>query len=185
MVFLKAMELGSATSTDLFAALQKIIFAEYGVTKEQFCCLNTDWASALSGIHFGLQTLSKNEYAWLVWIHCVAHRLQLAIKNELQEDKEHRLIETKFQSLRKFIHDSAKSWKALYTLSGIFNDSKKSFVGMHKVRWLSVHKALDNILGKLFSILEDLRQIQAEKKGDAMRKASAWDIFCSGRDSLR
>ena len=59
MAFLKAMELDSATSKDLFDALQKVIFAEYGVTKEQFCCLNTDGASALSGIHFGLQSLAK------------------------------------------------------------------------------------------------------------------------------
>ena len=45
------------------------------------------------------------------------------------------------------------------------------------MRWLSVHEALDNFLGKLFSILEDLRQIQAEKKGDAKRKASAKGHF--------
>ena len=109
MLFLKAIELASATSKSLFDALEKIVFKEYGVTEEQLCCINTDGASALSGVHVGVQTLAKKKYKHIVWIHCVAHRLQLAIKNELKDDKQYQLLESKFQSLRKFIHDSAKS----------------------------------------------------------------------------
>ena len=48
---------------------------------------------------------------------------------------------------------------------------------MNKVRWLSVHQALDNFLGNFFSVLEDLRPIQADKNVKAARKASAKGPF--------
>ena len=109
LVFLDAIELASATSEALLEALEKTVFQEYGVTTTQFCGLNTDGASALSGEKSGLQALLKEKYKGIVWFHCAAHRLQLAIKNELKEDSDYEKIESKFQHLRKLIHDSSKS----------------------------------------------------------------------------
>ena len=59
MVFLKAMEIASATSDFLFQALRQVALEEYGINKQQLCCINTDGASALSGVHGGLQTLAR------------------------------------------------------------------------------------------------------------------------------
>ena len=55
------MELASATSESLLEALEQVALEEYGIKNEQLCCINTDGASALSGVHGGFQTLARKK----------------------------------------------------------------------------------------------------------------------------
>ena len=47
--------------------------------------LGADSASVMSGEIGGVQTLLKQIHPWLIYIHCVAHRLNLVVVKALKE----------------------------------------------------------------------------------------------------
>lgn len=58
------------------------------LTKEDYrakvVCATADGANVNLGIYNGVLTQMKNERPWLVTIHCVNHRLELAIKDAVK-----------------------------------------------------------------------------------------------------
>ena len=57
-------------------------------------------------------------------------------------------------------------------LASIFHDAPRNISSIHKIRWLSIHNALDSFLGRVYSVLEGLRQIQASKNEKKVRKTA-------------
>ena len=83
---LKMKHLKDLSADGLFKAFNEVI-EEYQITTKQLEALNTDGASVvaseINGLHGKVKTLHKK----LVWIHCAAHRLALAVKHALEGTK--------------------------------------------------------------------------------------------------
>ena len=178
---LKMKHLKDLSADGLFKAFNEVI-EEYQITKKQLEALNTDGASVVASEINGLHGKVKAIYKKLVWIHCAAHRLALAVKHALEGTKTkegvkgYSKLESRFNAVRKFIHDSSKSWHNLVAIAKEFNDASTNISKVHKVRWLSVHNALNSFLGKYYSVLVELNQIQASPD-DETRKHRAVGHF--------
>ncbi len=49
--------------------------------REHLIGFSSDGASCMTGQHGGLATLLKAKYPKIIAFHCMAHRLELAVKN--------------------------------------------------------------------------------------------------------
>jgi len=149
----------------IFKKLKQAI-KKWRIDIKKWEALNTDGASVMTGKLNGLVMLVQKEYPHVLHIHCLAQRLNLAVREPLYGPskkkvgmKEYRELETKLKLTRKFLKSSTKSWGALRTLAKLFHDSKKKITGLHDIRWLSLHEGIDSFLGQLFSVLTDLAQV--------------------------
>ena len=136
---LKMKHLKDLSADGLFKAFNEVI-EEYQITKKQLEALNTDGASVVASEINGLHGKVKALYKKLVWIHCAAHRLALAVKHALEGTKTKKgvkgysKLESKFNAVRKFVHDSSKSWHNLVAIAKEFNDASTNIRQIHKVR---------------------------------------------------
>ena len=75
---------GSYTAKEIVTALKKIVddLLSHGCL---LVGLGADGASVMSGEIGGVQTLLKQIHPWLIYIHCVAHRLNLVVVKALKE----------------------------------------------------------------------------------------------------
>jgi len=73
-------EITNATAEGLFKELVNILTIEE-IDTQKISSIATDGAQTMLGVHSGLVTLLKNNYPHLKSIHCMNHRLNLAIKD--------------------------------------------------------------------------------------------------------
>ena len=149
----------------IFKKLKESI-KEWKVEVKKWVALNTDGASVMTGKLKGLVKLVEEEFEHVVHVHCLTHRLNLAVRETFYGPsknnvgmKEYRELEAKLKLTRKILKSSTKSWGALTTLANQVNDAKKKPTAVHDIRWLSLHDGSDSFLGQLFAILTVLVQI--------------------------
>ena len=111
---LRVCHVEDLTAIGLFEELEKTI-KEYEIPIEKWECINTDGASVMTGRLNGLKTLINQKYPKVKHIHCLAHRLNLAVREALWGTKkkigipEYRRLESSFKLLRKLLKSSSKS----------------------------------------------------------------------------
>ena len=90
---------GTYTSQDIVNGVEQLVpeIVALGCT---LAGLGADGASVMSGEWGGVQALLKKTYPLLVYVHCVAHRLNLVVVKSLKETcKEVLILVDKFHSL--------------------------------------------------------------------------------------
>ena len=170
------------TAKGLFAKIEETI-KEYEIPTHKWECINTDGASVMTGRLNALNALIKDKYPNVKHIHCLAHRLNLAVREALWGTKscigisEYRRLESSFKQLRKFLKSSSKSQGALDKMHKVFNDARKKTTALHDIRQLSLHEATDSFLGQLYTILQCLIQISEDKSTKKKRASKASGLY--------
>ena len=122
----------------------------------------SDGASVMTGKKTGVVTRLKKDTPHLVGIHGMAHRLELAYKDAVKNNKLHQDLETLLMGLYNFYHYSPlnrSNLKAAYTLLDMTPLMPTRVGG---TRWVGHQKrALDNFLNGYQAILLHLEQIQS------------------------
>ena len=80
--FLRLHDVADGTAAGLKAGLEST-FSELGINnhKERLVAFCADGASVNMGVNRGLAALLRKEMPWLIAIHCLSHRLELAAKD--------------------------------------------------------------------------------------------------------
>ena len=86
-LYLKMVDLESGKSHGIVQTLDNA-FQDFGFIPNEWQSklvgFGSDGAAVMMGVKSGVATLLKNDVPWLVEIHCLAHRLELAIKECLK-----------------------------------------------------------------------------------------------------
>ena len=108
--FLTICAIDKATAVNIHAALLTTISQELEVTSQQFmkklAGVGTDGAPVMLGKKGGLVALLKQQQPCLVGIHCMAHRLELALKKTVNSFPMFAAIEQLMLDLYMFYHYS-------------------------------------------------------------------------------
>lgn len=96
-------EHGDANAEILKQCIDDCFLQKLNIPRDKYTVLivssTSDGASVNTGIYNGLLTRLKNDgRLWLISIHCVSHRVELAIKDSL-------LQEEKFRAVKQFMVD--------------------------------------------------------------------------------
>ena len=135
--------------------------------------LASDGASVNAGGNRGLVVLLREDYPWIVFVWCVSHRLELAIKHALKELIEP--IDTCLTNLYYMYEKSSKKTREIKILHDLLKEVlefESDVVKPHRAsgtRWIA-HKlmALENMLDKFGMYLSHLENVIADtsKKTD-------------------
>lgn len=141
MVALQNMnDFGDATADNVKAALDKA-FADLGITDELYTALmiaaTADGASVNFGIHNGvLSQLKRAERPWLLTVHCICHRVELAIKDSLLKVKQFSALKELLITIYYLFKRSGKLLHHFHDTATTLNVHVYHFPKVHGTRFL-------------------------------------------------
>ena len=115
--------------------------------------MGSDGAAVMIGKHTGVSQLLKENSPYLIEMHCVAHRLALACVDLSKEIPEIKFVESIIKTVYTYFKRSPSNLSELRTWQTILDDPQLNPLDVHKVRWLSMGHALDNLRRSLVSIV--------------------------------
>lgn len=96
-----------------------------------------DGASVNFGVYSGVLTQLKNEREWLVMIHCVNHRLELALKAVVQSFDRFSEVDSFYQSIWSLLKNSGKLKAEIKTACEALNITCYELSKIHGTRFLN------------------------------------------------
>lgn len=122
--------------------------------------VNFDGASVMSGHVSGVQARLKKRRDGLVYTHCVAHLLELAVLDAIKfEDTYLEQFNDNLNGIFKFYYNSAVRRKELKLIADMFEDEVKKLGLLKNIRWIaSRERALSLIESNYQILIYDLEQ---------------------------
>ena len=105
--FLSLVELSDGTADTIAQCLQDCLVAN-GLSLSNCVGLGSDGTTVMTGVHSGVSTQLKHLQPTIISVHCVAHRLALAV---LQASRQRSVVErfkNQINALLVYFHGSPK-----------------------------------------------------------------------------
>ena len=137
-IFLGLITVENGTAEGILEGVDKF-FSQIGMPnwKTKLVGLGTDGASVNIGTQGGLGAILKKDVPYLIQIHCIAHKLELAV---LDACKQVQYVE-KFQNIikrqLKFYSKSGKRLHELSEVGKVLNKEIRSFGKWNPIRWIA------------------------------------------------
>ena len=144
---LEMSDLGGANADSIKAAIDGI-FCEgdgkvqgdpvpLGDYKTKVVCATADGANVNVGVYSGVLTRMKNEREWLVTIHCVNHRLELALKDVVKGFKPFKKVDDFYKDVWSLLKNSGKLKAEIKKSCEALNITHYEFSKIHGTRFLN------------------------------------------------
>ena len=118
----------------------------FGIPNCKVMGLATDGAAVMTGITSAFGTRMKQENQRLVHIHCVAHKLALAVSQASASISAVKTYEETVEGLYFYLSNSAVRYNRLRAVYSLLKDENLITLKWgHAVRWLSLHQAVKAI----------------------------------------
>ena len=135
---------GDADAANIKAAVDDVFENKLKISKEQYTHLviatTADGASVNFGKYNGFLTrLKEDNRPWLLDIHCVAHRLELAIKSSIMKYQEFVKIEDYMSALYYFFKRSGKFKRHFNNAAKSFDITVYNFPKVTSTRFINHH----------------------------------------------
>ena len=159
MKLLGVVEPSSGTGENIYKGIISKC-EEHGLRLNKSCiAAGADGAAVNFGSNAGVLTRINADVPWLVHIHCVAHRLELALKDAFKGIYFEEIDDLMMQLYYMFKR-SAKKWKQLRATAEILQEHVLKPARSHGTRWIdhrrSSLKTVDANLPSLVTMLEDM-----------------------------
>ncbi|XP_006813468.1 zinc finger protein 862-like [Saccoglossus kowalevskii] len=166
---------GMLTSID--AAFDKEFQIDAQTWKEKLVGFGADGAAVNFGQRQGVSAKLRADIPHLVSVHCVAHRLELAIKHALEQCKYFKEIEDFLVNIFKFYKNSPLNWSNLQLAGETTNVKVYKPSNVLGTRWIGHHeRAIINITKNYSAMFTHLDQVTITGQSiDAKNKAKG---FC-------
>ncbi|XP_071793337.1 zinc finger protein 862-like [Asterias amurensis] len=143
--FLQCVEVRDGTSKTLYSAVHKTL-ASYKVPIRKVVGLGTDGASAVASDINGLNGLITADNPYCIFVHCVCHRLNLAVSQASQKVKEMQALRMTIAAIYNFIQLSPKKLQMFKDIASLMDISTLTFKRLYEIRWLSMGQCVKSII---------------------------------------
>ena len=138
---------------------------------------NFEGANVMKGSVTGVQTRMKERQNGLVYTHCTAHRLELAIRDAIKFDAYLDKFDDVINNIFKFYYYSPLRRKELNDLALLFEENFKQFGLLKNIRWLSSRSRALNLLESNYKILVYDLENKSYSTGETAKKAHGYINF--------
>lgn len=175
VTFASIMDLQSSTAEGVKNALKNMFEKEldYVEWKSHIVAGGADGASVNFGPKSGLMKIIRDEVPWLVSIHCVAHRLELAVKDSLETTSSWKEIEDMLLSIHSHFQKSPKRWRDFQSLAKVMEENVVKPGQVGGTRWISHKKnslvALSKNYSALVTYFKDIAETDEDRSAPKIR----------------
>ena len=139
---------------------------------------NFDGASVMSGSKAGVQALMKVKQPGMIYVHCIAHVLELAVLDAIKSDEFLLEFEKTLESIFLMYYYSPKLAREIKDIAELAGEAIKHFGGMKKIRWVASRlrslEALSNNYAIMTVHMEHLASQCAPSASDNYAKAISY-----------
>ena len=114
---------------------------------------NFDGASVMSGHKSGVQARLKEKQKGLIYTHCVAHRLELAVLDSIKFDTYLSEFDEGINNIFHFYYYSPVRRKELKDLAQLLNDEFKQLGRLKNIRWIASRDRALKLLETNYKVL--------------------------------
>jgi hypothetical protein len=150
--FLCNVEVKDGTADTIHSVLVATL-DHYRIPLERMTAFASDGASVMTGCNNGVGVKLKESNPYLFSIHCIAHRLQLASIDSVNEDKSFQHFECTLRLLNSYFGKSTLRMHALEEMQRECGDPLLKPVRISDTRWLSTHAAVSRVQEIFTSLL--------------------------------
>ena len=143
--FLQIVDLPGGKADDIFQAVLMELERKR-LRIEKLIGMATDGASVMKGERNGVTTKMKNNNAFLLSTHCIAHRLALTSGKAADSIVYLKQYQQYVNTIYKYFHYSPKHTRSLEQMQTILNIAEKKFQQVFHTRWLSFSGVVQAIL---------------------------------------
>ena len=167
LAFLGLLEIANGRK-DAKEIFQKLLTSmkEWGLDLGKCVVFGSDGCSTMVGCKSGVTTRLKNVSPFVIAVHCIAHRTNLATL-QAAESSECKVVSSEIDETIKLLaahfKKSCKKKTILHAIQQELNDAQKTLEMFHKIRWLSRYEAITTLCDSLESILIFFKDVLKEK----------------------
>ena len=152
--FVGLKECPNAKAPGVLQAIEEAVKGVDQNWKQKAVSLGSDGASVMVGKNSGVYALLKREIPYLLSLHCVAHKLELAFQDAAKDVVLFREAKEPLQGLWKYYHYSPKAVRELKELAQSVGDRAYRTVKADGTRWVPhLERALTVLLTKNFQLI--------------------------------
>ena len=167
LIALKELSSGEADAPTICSLLLETV-ADYGLEIECVAAFGSDGASVMTGKHTGVAARLKQMQPSLVSIHCVAHRLVLAVTEAADQVSPIKQFKSYLNSFFTYFHRSPKrAGKLQASFERLFDQPALKLRQPSDTRWLACDEAVQTLKRSLEPLTKALEDIANSDDGDA------------------
>ena len=140
-VFLDMVECSlGTTTTALYTTLMTTLHSHHldeEYLKDHLIGITTDGASVMTGVNNGVVTQLKRDYPRVKAIHCVAHKLDLAVKDALKAVTSTNHFEIFITKVYTLYHRSYKNQRELEIAAASVQETLRKITPIFTIRWVA------------------------------------------------
>ena len=166
--FIGIATLDKANAENITSAIKELISVNLQIEWTEFAkklvCLACDGASVMTGCRGGVGALLRHDAPCMITLHCMAHRLELALKDVAKKVKLYETVNSILISLYYFYHNSPLNHGMLKRSYQAFKEEKDGQLLIPAraggTRWISHQiRAINSILKSYKYIVAHLEQV--------------------------
>ena len=138
---------------------------------------NFDGASVMSGSKTGVQTRMKEVQPGMVYTHCTAHRLELAVLDSIKFDDYLEIFDSNINNIFKFYYYSPTRRKKLNDLALLLEEEFRQLGRLKQIRWLASRSRALQLLELNYKVLVFDLESKSYGDGDTAKKALGYVNF--------
>jgi len=192
IVFIRTLENGLAVNkyatiqrvekSDANGVLASIVngFEDIGMNnwKDGLVAIGSDGASVMTGVRNGVIAKLRQDVSWLVGIHCVAHKLELAVLDGIKDVQYFADLTEMLKGLYKHYHYSAKALRELEELASVMAEGCNRPVNVTGSRWVPHNfRALKVVCNKYKVIHAHMHQTAVSGNSSATMQGRARNVI--------
>lgn len=176
LAFLQDIQVANGTADTVYGSMKSFLNEKPDITMSKLTSFASDGPSVMLGKKNGVVTQLKRDNPAVVTMHCMNHRLQLAVSKSFKSVKTIENTDELLSGLFKYYHYSTVKTQSLKSIQTILRDmgelDTKNNLTMKKAvhtRWLSHEKSLQTVRKLYNPILRDLENAAAEGRDKTIR----------------
>ncbi|XP_064597802.1 zinc finger protein 862-like [Liolophura sinensis] len=139
--FLSLERIEDGTAVASFEALN-IVAKKLDVPWKKVMGLGADGASVMSGERNGLRSLVEKENPHCTYVHCVCHRLNLAVSQACKTFPEMETVNKILSAVYSYINQSPKKHQEFKEIAILLEADSVKFKRVFEIRWLSMGESV-------------------------------------------
>ena len=179
VAFLQDVQLPNGSAQTIYTNMKTVLTEQTSIQLKNMTFFASDGPSVMVGKKNGVVALLKRDHPNVIDIHCMNHRLQLAVSKAFFRIKETDRVDELLSSVFKYYHYSTVKAGSLDAIQTVLKEmgqlEKGNNLNVNKAvhtRWLSHEKASQTVRQLYISICRDLENAVAEGRDKKIRESS-------------
>lgn len=135
---------------------------EFDIPINKVVGLGSDGANVMSGHHNGLNALMKAENPFCVYVHCVCHRLALAVSQAYKNIPALQALHECVGGVYNLIHNKPTILQRFEDMARVLELNVVKFKKLYEIRWLSLGESVTAVIRNYEVLMPVLEELAAE-----------------------